>query len=226
MAGKQRGNGEGTIYRRDDGRWLAQMTLPNGQRKSYYGKTRAEVSAKLAAAIRDKDRGLMPAPERQTVSDYFASWLKTNNARLEPGTWLRYEQYSRLHIVPTIGRVRLAALTPQHLQHLYATKLDDGLSHTTVNHLHMCLHTALEATFRLGLVARNVADMIDPPRQVSRQMQVYTPEQARALLEAVPGTRYEGLYTLALSTGMREGELLGLRWRNVDLAAGQGTKVA
>src|SRR5258708_30727530 len=119
MAGKQRGNGEGTIYKRDDGRWLAQMTLPTGQRKSFYGKTRAEVSAKLAGAIRDKDRGLMPAPERQSVRDYFTSWLKANRARLEPGTWLRYEQYAPLHIVPAVGRFRLAALTPHHLHHLY-----------------------------------------------------------------------------------------------------------
>src|SRR5579859_5108060 len=199
------------------------MTLPDRRRKSFYGKTRAEVSAKLAAAIRDMNRGLLPAPERQTVREYLASWLEGNKARLEPGTWLRYEQYARLHIVPAIGRVRLAALTPQHLQHLYAIKLDDGLSPTTVNHLHTCLHTALEAAFRLGLVARNVVDMIDPPRKVSRQMQVYTPEQVRMLLEAVQGTRYEGLYTLALFTGMREGELLGLRWRNVDFAAGHLT---
>jgi integrase len=222
MAGK-RGNGEGTVYKRDDGRWLAQLTLPNGQRKSYYGKTRAEVSAKLAAAIRDKDRGLMPAPERQLVRDYLSSWLTTNKARLERGTWVRYEQYVRVHVVPALGRVRLTALTPQHLQHLYAAKLAENLSPTTVNHLHTCLHTALEAAFRLGLVPRNVADMVNPPRKVSHQMQVYTPEQVRLLLDVVQGTRQEGLYTLALFTGMREGELLGLRWRDVDLASGHLT---
>jgi integrase len=85
------------------------------------------------------------------------------------------------------------------------------------------VHTALEAAFRLGLVPRNVADMVDPPRKVSRQMHVYTPDQARTLLDSVAGTRAEGLYTLALFTGMREGELLGLRWRDVDLAAGHLT---
>src|SRR5215469_9807747 len=95
----KRGNGEGTIYKRADGRWEAQMTLPSGKRKPYYGKTRAEAAAKLAAAIRDKDRGLMPAPERQLVRDYLASWLTTNKARLEPGTWVRYEQYMRVHAV-------------------------------------------------------------------------------------------------------------------------------
>ena len=221
--GRQRGNGEGTIYKRADGRWEAQMTLPNGRRKPFYGKTRAEAAAKLAAGIRDRDRGLMPTPERQTVREYLASWLAAKTARLEPGTWLRYEQYTRLHIVPTLGRVRLAALSPQQLQQLYAAKLEEGLSPTTVNHLHTCIHTALQAAVRLGLVHRNVADMLDPPRKVAREMKVYAPEQARALLEAVRDTREEGLYTLALFTGMREGELLGLRWRDVDLAAGQLT---
>jgi integrase len=228
--GRQRGNGEGTIYKREvrdkatgtviDERWLAQMTLPDGKRKSFYGKTRQEVAAKLTAALRDKARGVMPAPERQTVRDYLSSWLAANKARLEPGTWLRYEQYARLHIVPFLGRVRLAALTPQHLQSLYAAKLEGGLSPTTVNHLHTALHTALEAAGRLGLVGRNVADLVDPPRKVSREMRVYTPEQARALLEAVSGAREEALYTLALFTGMREGELLGLGWEYVRLAEG------
>lgn len=215
--GTRRGNSEGTIIRRSDGRWEARITLEAGGRKSFYGKTRQDVARKLAAAISDQDKGLPIVGERQTLAQYLAIWLEATKPSIRLTTWTRYEEYARLHVLPTLGSVPLARLTGQHLQTLYAAKLAAGLSQTSVHHLHMMLHRALDGAFRLGLVQRNVCDLVDAPRMRRTEMLTLTPEQARALLAAAQGNRFEALFAVVLSTGMREGELLGLRWRAVDL---------
>jgi integrase len=217
---KRRGNAEGSIYRRADGRWAASVSLDRGRRKSYYGKTRQEVAGKLATALKAQRDGLPLVAERQRVGDYLASWLETVRPSLRARTWLRYEQYVRLHAIPGIGQVSLARLTPQHLQRLYADRLEGGLSAMSVRHLHAVLHRALQQATRWGLVARNVADLVTPPRAAHREMQTLSPEQARAFLEAAQGDRFHALYVLALSTGMRQGELLALKWEHVDLERG------
>jgi integrase len=110
----------------------------------------------------------------------------------------------------------ITGLTPQQLQRLYAERLKAGLSPTTVHHLHAVLHKALDQAVRWNLVSRNVGDLVDPPRIARHEMATLSPEQARALLAAADGNRLEALYVLALTTGLREGELLGLKWKNID----------
>ncbi len=215
--GAKRGNSEGSITKRADGLWEARISLPNGKRKSIYAKTRQEAARKLAEAIRDRDKGLLVVTERQTVEHYFANWLVTMRGQIRPRTWTRYEQYVRLHIFPTLGSIVLSKLTAQHLQTLYADKLKEGLSQTTVHHLHMLIHKALHAALRLELVQRNVSELVDPPSMAHNEMAVLSPEQARAFLAAASGDRFEALYALALTTGMRQGEILGLQWSDVDL---------
>jgi integrase len=220
MASKRRGNREGSIRQRADGRWEAQISLGSGQRRSLYGKTRQEVAAKLASALRDHARGLPVArDERQTVGAYLQSWLDTMRPpRTEATTWERRETYVRLHITPTLGATRLVHLSAQQVQALYAAKLADGrLSATTVRHIHATLHVALQAALRLGLVPRNVTDLVEKPRAARQEMHVWTPAQARTFLATTEGTRNHALWALALSTGMRQGELLALRWRDVNL---------
>ncbi|MDP6494857.1 MAG: site-specific integrase, partial [Dehalococcoidia bacterium] len=140
---------------------------------------------------------------------------------LRTTTFRRYEEYVRLHVVPHIGRVRLSRLTPQHIQELYSRKLDEGLSPTTVHHLYAVLHRALHQALKLGLVARNVTEAVEPPRPVRSEHLALTPGQARELLAAARSDRLEGLYVLALTSGMRQGELLALRWPDVDLDGGK-----
>ncbi len=216
----KRGNSEGSITKRSDGLWEARISLPNGKRKSIYAKTRQEAARRLAEAIRDRDKGMLVVTERQAVEQYFTNWLATLKGQIRPRTWIRYEQYVRLHVVPTLGGIVLSKLTAQHLQTLYAAKLNEGLSQTTVNHLHMLIHKALHAALRLDLVQRNVSDLVDPPSMAHNEMAVLSPEQSRAFLEAVAGDRFEALYALALTTGMRQGEILGLQWSDVDLEHG------
>ncbi len=219
----KRGNNEGSITRRSDGRWQARITLENGKRKSLYGKTRQEAAQRLTAALRQRDQGLPLVEEKQTVKQYLAGWLATIKPSVRVRTWQRYEQYVRLHIVPSLGKTPLAKLTPQQIQRLYADRLEAGCSPTSVKHLHTVLHKALEDALRLGLVQRNVADLVKPPRMRHHEMHVLSLEQTRTLLSIAHGDRFEALYTLAVTTSMRRGELLALRWREVDLTSQMAT---
>ena len=215
----RRGNGEGSINKRADGRYQACYTA-DGKRHFLYGKTRAEVAKKLAATLRDRDKGLpVGLNERQTTQLYLTSWLDMMRPTLRPQTWKRYHDLLMLHVAPTLGNVPITKLTAQHIQRLYAIKLAEGLSPTTVHHLGTVLHGALAKAERLGVVARNVAELVDTPRIAHHDMQVLDAGQVRTLLEAVRGDRLEALYVLAITTGMRQGELLALRWRDVDLTS-------
>jgi integrase len=215
--GNKRGNGEGTITKRADGRWEARLSLPDGKRKCIYGKTRQEVARRMAEALRSVESGLPLADERQTVAQYLESWLEVAKHQVEPGTFRRYKNFVRIHIIPVLGRVVLSRLTAQQVQSLYAKALSKGLSTTTVHHLHGAFHRALGDALRLGLIQRNVTEMVRPPRRQHHEMMVLNKEQARSLLAVVAGDRFEAVYVLALSTGMREGEIFALHWRDVDL---------
>lgn len=213
----KRGNGEGTIRQRPDGLWEARVALDDGRRKSLYGKTRQEVARKLAAALRDRNSGIPITPsDRQTVASYVVGWLAAIESQIKPRTHLRYAELLRLHVVPTLGKVALVKLTPTQLEALYGALLKQGLSPTTVHHVHAVMRTALARAERQGIVQRNVAALAAAPRLRRREMHTLTSAEARRVVEAARGERLEALYILALSTGMRQGEVLGLRWRDVD----------
>ena len=116
-----------------------------------------------------------------------------------------------------ISRLPLAKLGPEHIERLYADRIAAGVGPMTVRHLHARLHKALGQAARRGLVARNVISLVSPPRASRHEMATLTEEQTRAFLHAAAGERLEGLYVLAVTTGMRQGELLGLRWADVDI---------
>jgi integrase len=217
---KRRGKGEGSIYQRPDGRWVAVVDLGwrdgRRQRKYVYGGTRKEAFEKLRQARRAHEEGTLVLNARVTVGEFLDSWLQAVQPTVRPSTWRRYEQYVRVHAKPGIGRVRLGALTPQHLQRLYRDKLAEGASPQTVAHLHRLLHRALSQGLRWGNVGRNVAALVDPPRVERPEIVALSAEEARRLLWAVRRDRLEALYVLALTTGMRQGELLGLQWDDVD----------
>lgn len=216
MAGK-RGNGEGTIRKRSDGRWEARLVLPDGTRKSLFGKTRQEVTRLLAQAIRDRETGLTALTDRQTVAQYLASWLDITKHTIGASTHLRYTQNVRAHLIPEFGDTVLTKLTAQQVQALYLRKREQGLATGTVHNIHVLLHAALDDAVRLGVVYRNVADMVDSPKTRRKKMTTLTDEQARLLLAAVMADRLKALLVLALATGMREGELGALTWADVDL---------
>ena len=220
---KKRGNGEGSITKRDDGRWMARYTvrtIKGPQRRTVYGRTRAEASAKLAKAMADRDGGLIFDAGSLTVGDYLDRWLSNSvKDTVRERTYERYEEILRLHVKPALGRLKLKALTPAHVQDFYRDRLDNGFSPATVQKIHVILHKALSQAVSWSLVPRNAGEAVRAPRPAPKEMRPLSPDEARRLLETAGGDRLEALYVLAIHTGMRQGELLGLKWENVDLAA-------
>ncbi len=218
----RRGVNEGSICQRKDGRWVGTLHLGYAagkrQRKSFYGTTRQEVASKLTAALRDQQQGKRPAPERETLGTFLSRWLEdTARHNTRRSTLERYERLVRLHLEPGIGKVRLARLTADDLAALYSRLLDNGLAPSTVRLAHAVLHRALSHAQRRGAVAVNVASNVDAPSVSRREFRALTPEEAAKLLSAAMGDRFYALYQLALTCGLRQGELLGLRWQDVDL---------
>jgi len=219
---KRRGKGDGSIRLHHDGRWEARYTLPDGKRRSIMGASRAEVREKLTEALRNLDRGILaPKDERLTLGKYLDNWLITKKSEIEHGYWVRCEAYIRLYVKPALGRVTLVKLTAHQLSKLYAERLEAGAAANTVRHLHATVHAALEDALRQDLVARNVADLVRPPKAPHLDMKTYTPEQANQLLEAAQNDRLEALYVLMLTSACRLSELLGLRWSALDLERGE-----
>lgn len=220
---KRRGHGEGAVYQRKDGRWVGTIDLGwqdgRRQRKSYYGKTQREVQSKLAAGRRHVADGLSLPSERQTVGRFLSAWLRdVADVNLRPSTAIRYRQLIERHILPTLGRRPLTRLSPYDLQALYAAKLDVELAPRTVGHIHRVLHRALADAVRWGSVVRNVCDAVSPPKVARKEMHVLNAGEVRQLLTTAADDGLEAFYVLAVTSGLRQGELLALKWRDVDLS--------
>ena len=224
MGKRKRVSGEETYKKRKDGRWEAQYTLytPSGtKRKSVYGSTKQEVAEKLRKAIAERDGGLAFDAENLTLAEYLNRWLADSvRGSVARGTFERYEQLCRIHIVPAIGGVELKKLTPVHIQGLYRAKLDEGLGLRSVEYIHTTLNKALKQAVRWQLMSRNVAEAVTAPKGRKREMLTLDREQTRRLFLTAKGDRLETLYVLAVTAGLRQGELLGLRWTDIDLEAG------
>jgi integrase len=213
---KRRGSGEGSISKRADGRWMARIST-GGKRKYFYGETREEVAKKLHQALHQQSKGLPIGNDRQMLGAYLEDWLLTVEHRVASSSYRRYCDHVRLHVIPELGKLSLTKLTAQHIQLLYAHLLAAGLSNRSVASIHTTLKQALKDAMRVDLVPRNVATLVRPPRPAHFEMQPLSVAQVHQLLDAARGDRYEALYILALSTGMREGELLALRWQDIDM---------
>ena len=211
---------DGTVSLRADGRWMGKLWLDDGTRKSVYGKSRDAVEGKLRKLAADQSKGLPIVSDKRTVAEFLTEWLETVRPRLQPTTHARYEGLMRVQVVPELGKLKLSRLTPQEVQKLYTRCRDRGLSPTTVKHVHTVLRGALAQAVKWEYLARNPADLVVKPKMSTREMHPLNQEQVGRLLDAAVGDRLEALYVLAVSVGMREGELLALRWSNIDFERG------
>ena len=231
MAGN-RGAREGSIYRRKgDGRWVAAISLPGRGQKYFYAKTKEAARERLRAAIRAQEQGLPVAAARQTLAQFLERWLVDSaRPKLRERTFESYATVVRRHLIPSLGHHQLARLSPEDVERYLNREQAAGrisrragdrkLSARTVQYHRAILRRALNVALKRGYVYRIVATLTDPPRVERGETKPLNLAQVRALLDAARGHRLEALLTAALSTGMRQGELLGLRWVDVDLDAG------
>jgi len=213
----RRGNHEGTVRLRADGRWEGRFSV-NGRQRSLYAKTRVEVTRKMRAAQRDAEQGIPLSDERLTVERYLLQWLETAaRPSVRISTYESYSSHVYQHLIPALGRIRLAKLEPQHVQALMNAKLETGLSANTVLRIRATLRRSLNQAMKWGLVSRNVATLVTPPKIEKFKVEPITPEEAAAIAAAVSQHRLSALFTLMLSAGLRLGEALGLGWQDVNL---------
>lgn len=224
-------NGEGSLRPkpRADGRWEARYTAEiDGawKRRSVFGRTKADATQKLRAALSARDAGTPQPSAKETAGPFLEAWLASTQASVRPRTFASYSQIVRDHLAPALRSTHLTRLQPVQLQRLYAQRLEQGKSPKTVANIHRVMHRALNQAQRWRLVTANIADLVDPPRQRRPEMKALSPEQARTVLDAARDDDLEALWTVALTTGLRQGELLALRWPDVDLERGSLRVVA
>lgn len=214
----KRGNREGTIYQDADGRWRAALSLGAGRGRKYFsGDTRAEVAAKLDAARRELALGVAPPPERLTVERFLEDWLRdVLPLRVRPRTLDSARMHIRRHIVPAIGSIPISKLQAGDVQRLVTEKAAD-LSPASARRIVTTLRSALKHALRSSLIVRNVASLVELPRAEGHEVEALTLDHARRLIDAIAGHRWEAIFVLALASGMRQGEILGLEWSAVDL---------
>lgn len=187
--------------------------------------TKKDAEKRLAEMLHQLDTGTFVKPGKANLGDFLEQWLKDYAwPNLAPRTAEGYEHIIRRHLIPGLGNIPLTQLKPEHLQRYYAQKLSDGrcdgkggLNARTVRHHHVALHNALQSAVKWGLLSRNPADAVSPPRCQRSEWQTLSEDDIHTLLEAAKPTPYYALFYLALFTGMRRSELLALRWCDVDL---------
>ena len=214
---KRRGHYEGSVYYdKDKDRWVAAVSIAPGKRKKFYFEKKQDAIRKKSEALRDLERGALVTGTQRKLGEYLIDWLdNVHKSKLRIGTYVNYKKKVQ-YIVDGLGDVWLHKLTPEQVQDFLQKKLDEGLSSKTVHEIHGVLRVALKKAVRWGIVSKNVCDVVDPPVIVSREAVPLSVEQARALVEHVRGHRLEVLLAMAIVTGMRRGELLALRWSDID----------
>jgi integrase len=213
---RKRGNGEGGISRRKDGRWEGRYSSGK-QRRSVYGKTRKEVAEKLTKAIVTKDDAPVFVPMEITVLEFLTQYEDVAKDTMKRRSFETYRDIARKHLLPAYGNLKLKDLTREQVQRLYSRKRDQGLSAARVRRIHGVLSAALNKAVLWRMVAHNICKEVSPPRVEAPEVKPLTKEQAKTFLAAAEEDRYYALYVLGLTTGMRFGELGGLVWSAVDM---------
>lgn len=225
----------GHLEKRYNGSWTIIIEMGNdpktGKRRrigrNFKGNKR-EAEKEMVRLMHELETGAFVEPARLTVENWMRQWLEQAKLRLAAKTHYRYVQLVESYIIPNLGQVELTNLKPLHIQRMYAQLLEGGrrdgrpggLSSTTVRHIHALLHSALKVAVKLQVMRHNPADAVDAPKMSHPEPQVFTEEQVARMLEAARETPHYVPLLLAVTTGMRRGEIYGLRWQDVDLDEG------
>lgn len=215
MAGR-RGNNEGSFQRREDGTWRVQLRIPGG-RLSFSARTRQECAEWVKKTRAQIDGGLTYAGANMTLREYMDTWLQTVKENRRIKTYLQYQDIVDRYIQPNLGKVKLKDLQPIKIQHYLTSLQEKGIGDRTAQIIYSVLHAALAKALKMGLIGRNPLEAVEKPKiKNPKKKVVLDSEQVRHLLIAAEETRLGVLFHLAVNTGMREGEILGLMWGDVD----------
>lgn len=221
---KKRGAGEGCISKRPDGSWQAIITVgysATGRRvrKWVYGTTKREVTDKLTRLQNQKLDRTLTATDSQRLGDYLDAWVE-NDTRLAPTTRKRYRGLISKHINPLVGGLKVGAITAVTVESFMATLRGKGASPDTVLYCFSILHRAFERLVEQRRIVVHPCAGMDRPKVERIERPSLDAEDTTLLLQAAQGHRLEALFVLAVTTGLRQGELFGLQWDDVDLSAG------
>ena len=246
---RKRGHGEGSIYRRPDGRWIGQITIGfdsqtgKQKRKTVYGKTRQEVAEKITKIAREVQTGTYTDSDKITLGEWLDIWVETySKPTVRPSTYDSYKQLIRTHLRPNLGRIPLQKLQSNHIQKFYNDRLQTKrkprtmpkdeenrqevmesmptLSASTIKHMHVVLRQALEQAVRERRILINPAKATKPPKVTRPEASYLNAEQVAKFLDVASEDKWYSAFLVTLGTGMRLGELCALRWENVDLKKG------
>jgi integrase len=226
MARKRRGRSEGSIFQRSDGLWVGTISLGydgagKRRRRTVYADSKADVQAKVRALQTSADAGALPDAGRITVGEYVNHWLEhTARPAVRATTYQRYEQLARLHVCPSLGAIRLGNLRAEHVERFYSELEKSGSSGRSRQACGQLLTAALKHAVERKRIPFNPAAGVKKARPDHREMTVLSGEQVQQLLAASLPIRLRALLSVAVGTGMRLGEILGLKWEDIDLKAG------
>ncbi len=219
---KKAPNNLGSSRQRPDGRWECRISLPDGRRKSFYATTQKEVLANANTWKKDQELGLNADSAKLTVKQFLLEWIEdTAKQRVRPSTYASYKSHITQHLIPVLGRTRLRNLSVPQVNAMLSALVTSGMNPTTVNLIRATLRTSLTSAVKWGLVTQNVAGLSDARRMRRERIKPLTIEQARTLLAYSKDDRIGMLIHVAIHTGMRQGELLALRWQDVELENGE-----
>jgi integrase len=212
---KKRGQGEGSIFKRKNGLWVAQITI-QGKHVSKSSKSKSECREWLKKTRSQVDNGLTLSGAQTSLAIFLREWLTLSASSVRPKTIDQYGQIVRQHIVPDLGMIKMKDLHARQIQALYSKKMESGTSARTVLLIHAVLRRALNYALRSGMIGTNPVLAVIRPKSKRKEMKTLSDSQVRTLLSFAEGDRFEVLFWLAVTTGLRQGELLGLKWSDVD----------
>lgn len=214
---KRRGNHEGSIQQLPSGSWRAQISI-HGKRESATFQTRKDAETWNRQMARQIDDGYDSSRSKVFLEEYLQNWLASSKAMLAARTWEHYEQLARTHILPDLGKCRLSELRTEHIQKTYDRLILKGVGAPTVSKIHVFLRRVLDHAVKTEVIRRNPANAAMPPRKQHKEMQILDEEQVDLLLICAMDSRLETLLRLAIYTGMREMEILGLKWSDLNVS--------